>query len=441
MENFDEEVNSTGNNGQSESSSFSVSRRTSYNNSGISSYDEEDPVVYPDAPPEFIPVKGDIFESLEKCIEMYERYAYHSGFDIRKSIQKKLLSGIVKERYLLCNKVGNTRGDTTNVEKRQRTSSIHVTGCKAKAIFKIVEGSDSYVLDTFEPRHNHQMVPKEHRHLLKKSRQLGFAEMNFIHKVSISNIGATRAHHIYSNIQGSYKKTHGTVTDFKNHKTAIDCYIGLDDAQMLINKMENTLQCVRGFSFNYKVEDKNLAGLFWADETAKLNFKEFGDIISFDATYRTNKYNLIFVPFTAIDNHKKTVSIGAGMLHNEKSDSYKWLIENFLQAFGSQPKMVVTDQDPAMKKAIEVVLPESRHRLCMWHITQKLPSKVGNDMFEHSDFKKKFNDIVWNLSIDTNTFEKKWFEIMKEFGLDDHEWFTHMYSIRSTWIPAYFRDL
>nr|XP_043639916.1 protein FAR-RED IMPAIRED RESPONSE 1-like [Erigeron canadensis] len=103
--------------------------------------------------------------------------------------------------------------------------------------------------------------------------------------------------------------------------------------------------------------------------------------------------------------------------------------------------MVVTDQDPAMKKAIEAVLLESRHTLCMWHITQKLPSKVGNDMFEHSDFKKKFNDIVWNLSIDTNTFEKKWFEIIKEFDLEDHEWFTHMYSIRSTWIPAYFRDL
>ena len=69
------------------------------------------------------------------------------------------------------------------------------------------------------------------------------------------------------------------------------------------------------------------------------------------------------------------------MLHNEKTDSYKWLLEKFLQTFGSQPKMVVTDQDPAMKKAIEAVLPESRHRLCMWHITQKLPSKVNESNY------------------------------------------------------------
>nr|XP_043630262.1 protein FAR1-RELATED SEQUENCE 5-like [Erigeron canadensis] len=367
------------------------------------------------------PVKGQVFDTIDDCIEMYERYAYQAGKPQGVSI------------------------DTLNHEnsgKRVRISSLQVTGCEAHVIFKLIEGRQSYILDEFEEKHNHQLNSVEHRHLSRRQRKLGISEMTFINKVSTSNIGATRAHHTYNNMLGSYKNTHGTVNDFKNYKNKINCFISSSDAQMLVNRMENRREHVPNFTFEYKVKDNSeLECMFWADETAKVNFKEFGDIISFDATYRTNRYNMMFVPFTGIDNHKKTVSIGAGMLRDETADSYVWLLKVFLDTFGSQPKMVVTDQDAAMKKAVALILTESRHRLCMWHITQKLPLKVGKRMFDNTDFKKKFNNIVWNISLSTKTFEKRWAEIMKEFKLEEHPWFTHMYDIRSTWIPPYFTDL
>ncbi|GJW77701.1 retrovirus-related pol polyprotein from transposon TNT 1-94 [Tanacetum coccineum] len=101
-----------------------------------------------------------------------------------------------------------------------------------------------------------------------------------------------------------------------------------------------------------QVENSELVAMFWADEVAKCNYKEFEDIISFDANFRTNRYDMVFVPFTGIDNHIKCVTVG------------------------SQPTMIVTDQDGAMKLAIEVVLTESKHKLCMLHITKKIPAKV-----------------------------------------------------------------
>lgn len=85
---------------------------------------------------------------------------------------------------------------------------------------------------------------------------------------------------------------------------------------------------------------------------------------------------MVFVPFTGIDNHKKSVTFGAGLLSREDIDSYTWLLKAFLNAFKKQPKLVLSDQDAAMKNAIACVLPESIHRLCMWHITSKLPLKV-----------------------------------------------------------------
>ncbi|GJY43097.1 FAR1-related sequence 5-like protein [Tanacetum coccineum] len=90
-----------------------------------------------------------------------------------------------------------------------------------------------------------------------------------------------------------------------------------------------------------------------ADEVSKYNYKEFYDVVSFDAIFKTNKYKMVFVPFTAIDNHKKCVTVAAGLLKNETTNSYVWLLKEFIKAFGEAPSIVVTDQDGAMRNAIE----------------------------------------------------------------------------------------
>ncbi|GJY99755.1 FAR1-related sequence 5-like protein [Tanacetum coccineum] len=152
---------------------------------------------------------------------------------------------------------------------------------------------------------------------------------------------------------------------------------GESDAQMLINKMENRKKYVPNFTFQYKVENSELVAMFWADEVAKCNNKEFGDMVSFDAAFNSNKYNMKFVPFIGIDNHEKCVTLGSGMLLHEDTQSYTWLLTAFMTAFLKEPTMIVTDQDGAMKRAIEAVFKKAKHRLCMWHIMQKIPSKIS----------------------------------------------------------------
>ena len=85
---------------------------------------------------------------------------------------------------------------------------------------------------------------------------------------------------------------------------------------------------------------------------------------------------MVFVPFTTIDNHKRSVTVGAGLLSNEKIESYCWLLEAFLKAHGKAPTLVLTDHDPAILQAVEAVFPNAKHRLRLWHITKKLQAKV-----------------------------------------------------------------
>nr|GFA87987.1 hypothetical protein [Tanacetum cinerariifolium] len=105
-------------------------------------------------------------------------------------------------------------------------------------------------------------------------------EKMFVVKAATNKIGATRAHNLLSSIKRGYEYVHRTTDDFKNHQRDFNVFIGESDAQMPINKMENRKMYLPNFTFQYKVENSELVAMFWADEVAKCNYKEFGDIVS-----------------------------------------------------------------------------------------------------------------------------------------------------------------
>lgn len=85
---------------------------------------------------------------------------------------------------------------------------------------------------------------------------------------------------------------------------------------------------------------------------------------------------MVFVPFTGVDNHQKCVIFGAGLLSKEDVVSYEWLLQAFVKYYTKEPYLVLTDQDPSMLIAIPNIFKTAKHRLCMWHIMNKLPTKV-----------------------------------------------------------------
>jgi hypothetical protein len=188
-------------------------------------------------------------------------------------------------------------------------------------------------------------------------------------------------------------------------------------------------------------EQGRLIRVFWADATSRKNYKLFGDVVSLDSTYTTNQYNMIFVPFTGVNHHLQSVFLGAAFLSNEKIESYVWLFKTFLKAMGgATPQLIITDEDASMKAAIGMILPETTHRLCMWHIMDKIPEKVGPSIREDEEFWKRLNSCVWG-SETTEDFVTQWTSIITDFQLTENEWFSTSFLIRESWIPAYFMDI
>nr|GEW46954.1 hypothetical protein [Tanacetum cinerariifolium] len=102
----------------------------------------------------------------------------------------------------------------------------------------------------------------------------------------------------------------------------------------------------------YTLPSKELVRLFWADETMKCNYVAFGDVVSFDATFHTNKYGYKFVPFTGINHNQRCVTFGAALLFDETTESFSWKLEAFLKTHKKQPSFAVTDQDGALRNAV-----------------------------------------------------------------------------------------
>ena len=76
----------------------------------------------------------------------------------------------------------------------------------------------------------------------------------------------------------------------------------------------------------------------------------------------------------------------------------------------------------------------------MWHILRKVPEKVGPDLKEDDDFHASLSLCVWSCET-PEEFEDRWARIMIQYGLKNHEWFAGRFDIRSSWVPAYFRDI
>ncbi|KAL7609271.1 hypothetical protein Lser_V15G12161 [Lactuca serriola] len=307
----------------------------------------------------WIPSMGSIFKkNIKDAIKWYQVYALRSGFDIRKSTKRKK-NGITTSKYFICNRGGFPNTSTLDTisddhNKQLRNSNCKRTNCKAFFAFKVIPYSSEVYLWRFEQQHNHKLINQDCMHLSRAKCQLYVVDQAFIHKLSSAKVGATTTYMLMCIIKGGCEFVGGLEIDWKNFTRDINCHIGGTDANLLITKLQNHKKNVTNFTYEYKCDKKQLNALFWADDTSKQNFELFGDVVSFDATYRTNRYCMVFVPFTGIDNDKRCVTFGAGLLCRDDTNSCIWLLRSFLKCFGKAPIMVVTDQDPTMKKAIEI---------------------------------------------------------------------------------------
>ncbi|XP_074328400.1 protein FAR1-RELATED SEQUENCE 5-like [Apium graveolens] len=271
--------------------------------------------------------------------------------------------------------------------------------------------SDKYVVAVFEENHNHPLASEEGLQFLKANREMTNRMRQHVVDTAKVNIGTSKSFTLIKEHVGGYGNIGASVHDFQNFNRDLRCYVGEADAQILLEKFKVLHETCESFYYAYDVDSEgHLTKLFWADATARRNYELDGDVVSFDATFITNRYNMIFAPFTSVDKHDRCVTFACHAMKAAVPEVFK-----------------ATNEYPATK-----------HRLCMWHIMQKSPLKLGNRLCKETDFMKKMKKFIWSSTIEPDEFESGWLSVMKEFKLEGNKWLEKMYSLKKSWIPAYF---
>jgi zinc finger SWIM domain-containing protein 3 len=78
------------------------------------------------------------------------------------------------------------------------------------------------------------------------------------------------------------------------------------------------------YSFQLDIEEL-INNIFWVDAKMVIDYSHFGDVVTFDTTYSTNRDARLLVVFLGLNHHREIVIFGAALLYDETIESFVWL--------------------------------------------------------------------------------------------------------------------
>ncbi|XP_012092528.1 protein FAR-RED ELONGATED HYPOCOTYL 3 isoform X2 [Jatropha curcas] len=377
------------------------------------------------------PLSGMEFESHGAAYSFYQEYARSMGFNtaIQNSRRSKTSREFIDAKFA-CSRYGTKREyDKSFNRPRARQNkqdpengtgrrSCSKTDCKASMHVKR-RPDGKWVIHSFVKEHNHDLLPaqavSEQTRKMYAAMARQFAE--YKHVVGLKN-----------DPKNPFDKGRNLALEAADAKILLDFF----------TQMQNL-----NSNFFYAIElgeDQRLKNLFWVDAKSRHDYVNFSDVVSFDTIYVRNKYKMPLALFVGVNQHYQFMLLGCALLSDENATTYSWLMQTWLRAMGGQaPKVIITDQDKALKSVISEVLPNAHHYFFLWNILGKVSENLSQVIKQHENFIPKFEKCIFR-SWTNDEFVKRWLKILDRFELRENELMQSLYEDRELWVPIYMRD-
>ncbi|XP_042979899.1 protein FAR1-RELATED SEQUENCE 5-like [Carya illinoinensis] len=364
------------------------------------------------------PKLGMVFQSEEELLSYYKNYGKQCGFGIMTQRSHRFEDESVRYVTVGCARGGKARNRTSNVARPRPTSK---TDCKAmiNALFR----KGVLTLSSVNNTHNHGLSPQKSR-FFRCNREVSESVKRVL---DINDQAGIRMNKSFASLvqeAGGFENLPFNEKACRNYiDKARHLRLGKGGAGALREYFARMQYKNDGFfSLMDMDDDERLRNVFWADARSRAAYKYFGDVVTFDTTYLTNRYGMPFAPFVGVNHHGQSILLGAGLISSEDTKTFTWLFHTWLNCMdGEAPKAIIIDQDRAMKNAISLVFPNSRHRFCLWHILKKIPEKLGS----HSAYKTGLKSQLLNCVYDYHTieeFEVSWEVFIMKYNLQENAW-------------------
>ena len=162
-----------------------------------------------------------------------------------------------------------------------------------------------------------------------------------------NNIGITKLYTILGNFFRSMENVTSTKRCLKTLCQNINREQAEDDIKKTLDLIRELRKSDPGFMFSVDTdEDGRIKTLMWTNSRSRMQYEHFGDVVSFDTTFKTNMYDMSFGLFVGVNNHFQTVLFGGVLMTDEKMDSFRWVFREFASLMGGkEPSTVLTGKD------------------------------------------------------------------------------------------------
>ncbi|XP_020988662.2 protein FAR1-RELATED SEQUENCE 6-like [Arachis duranensis] len=365
-----------------------------------------------------IPRVGMRFPQLQMAHDFYVSYAKKAGFatKIRTTTFDKITKAPINQA-IHCNRDGIRE---SRVKAPTRKNTISAAGCKARIYLKFDKDMQDWVLFKVNLTHSHSFSVRKAVH--HEYRQLTIHAKCVIKDNDEAVIRPNKTFLALANEGGGPSNLGYLEKDLGNYITARLRSSNVNaDVREMMSYFRRMKDINPNFFYAVKLDDEcKFKSAVWVDARCRASYEYYGDVVSVDSTYNRNRHGLPFVSFVGVNHHGRSTLLGCALLGNEEIGSYEWVFLQWVKCMGTAPKCIITDQCRSLYRAIKNTLPDTRHRWCIWHIMNKLPSKLGGYR-RYGALYGDLNDIVWN-SRTEESFEDDWADFIDEYNLHNNTW-------------------
>jgi hypothetical protein len=266
---------------------------------------------------DWTPQVGMEFNTVDDAWNHWGNYGKQMGFGVRKGFQnKRRLDGKVTSRGFTCCKEG--------VRKIDKRLYIHHrdeirTDCPVRLHVSLVKETRKYKVYDFVAEHNYILHLEETAYMMRSHRKMSEVQAFEIDLAYASGI-TPKATHALMRIEAGGRANLGYIElDQKNYiRTRRQRNLIYGEASCLLRYFQEQIN--KNPSFRYAVQfdiEEKITNIFWADARLVADYVYFGDMMTFDTTFGTNKEWRPLAVFTGFNHHRGIVIFGATLLYDE----------------------------------------------------------------------------------------------------------------------------